>query len=181
MTSPQPTRTGQRRVPIENFWLDALTEREVVDTVRESWAAGQGGSVIPVNVDVARAVKRQPDLAELLTAGSIVVADGMPLLWATRAAGQVLPERVAGSALLFSLSAAAAAEAPSLTTVPTPGTARTRPWSRRAARALVAVAIATPHRAVISRVDGTRLPGASSPVSIRCRTSAAIRAYGGSF
>ena len=110
MTSPQPTRTGQRRVPIENFWLDALTEREVVDTVRESWAAGQGGSVIPVNVDVARAVKRQPDLAELLTAGSIVVADGMPLLWATRAAGQVLPERVAGSALLFSLSAAAAAD-----------------------------------------------------------------------
>jgi N-acetylglucosaminyldiphosphoundecaprenol N-acetyl-beta-D-mannosaminyltransferase len=110
MTSPQPTRTGQRRVPMENFWLDALTEQEVVDRVREAWAAGQGGSVIPVNVDVARTVKRQPDLAELLAEGSIVVADGMPLLWATRAAGHVLPERVAGSALVFSLSAAAAAD-----------------------------------------------------------------------
>jgi N-acetylglucosaminyldiphosphoundecaprenol N-acetyl-beta-D-mannosaminyltransferase len=110
MTSPQSTRTGQRRVQMENFWLDALTEQEVVDNVREAWAAGRGGSVIPVNVDVARAVKRQPDLAELLAGGSIVVADGMPLLWVARAAGQALPERVAGSALLFSLSAAAAAD-----------------------------------------------------------------------
>ena len=110
MTSPQSTRTGQRRVPMENFWLDALTEQEVVDRIREAWAAGRGGSVIPVNVDVARTVKHQPDLAELLAAGSIVVADGMPLLWAARAAGQVLPERVAGSSLLFSLSEAAAAD-----------------------------------------------------------------------
>ena len=110
MTSPQSTRTGQRRVPMENFWLDALTEREVVDSVREAWAAGRGGSVIPVNVDVARTVKREPDLAGLLDAGSLVVADGMPLLWVARAAGQALPERVAGSALLFSLSAAAAAD-----------------------------------------------------------------------
>jgi N-acetylglucosaminyldiphosphoundecaprenol N-acetyl-beta-D-mannosaminyltransferase len=93
-----------------NFWLDALTEREVVHTVREGWAAGQGGSVIPVNVDVARTVKHQPDLAGLLTAGSLVVADGMPLLWAARAGGQALPERVTGSSLLFSLSAAAAAD-----------------------------------------------------------------------
>lgn len=110
MTSPQPTQTGQRRVPMGNFWLDAVTEREVVDTVREAWAAGQGGSVIPVNVDVARTVNHEPGLVEHLTAGSLVVADGMPLLWAARAGGQALPERVTGSSLVFSLSAAAAAD-----------------------------------------------------------------------
>ena len=42
--------------------------------------------------------------------GSLVVADGMPLVWAARAGGQVLPERVTGSALVLSLSAAAAAD-----------------------------------------------------------------------
>lgn len=110
MTSPQSTRAGQRRVPIGALWLDALTEQEVVDTVREGWAAGQGGSVIPVNVDVARTVRLRPNLAGLLDGGSLVVADGMPLLWAARAAGQALPERVTGSSLLFSLSAAAAAD-----------------------------------------------------------------------
>lgn len=106
----RPDQPGRRRVRMGNFWLDAVTEREVVDRVREAWAAGLGGSVIPVNVDVARTVNHQPDLAELLAAGSLVVADGMPLLWAARAGGQVLPERVTGSSLLFSLSAAAAAD-----------------------------------------------------------------------
>lgn len=110
MTSPQSTQAGQRRVLMGNFWLDAVTERQVVDTVREAWAAGRGGSVIPVNVDVARTVNHEPGLAELLTSGSLVVADGMPLLWAARAGGQVLPERVTGSSLVFSLSAAAAAD-----------------------------------------------------------------------
>jgi N-acetylglucosaminyldiphosphoundecaprenol N-acetyl-beta-D-mannosaminyltransferase len=110
MTSQQATRDGQRRVLMGNFWLDALTEQEVVDMVRGAWASGQGGSIIPVNVDVARTVSQQPDLAGLLTAGSLVVADGMPLLWAARAGGQALPERVTGSSLLFSLSAAAAAD-----------------------------------------------------------------------
>jgi N-acetylglucosaminyldiphosphoundecaprenol N-acetyl-beta-D-mannosaminyltransferase len=106
----RPDRPGQRRVRMGNFWLDAVTEREVVDRVREAWAAGRGGSVIPVNVDVARTVTRDPGLADLLAAGSLVVADGMPLLWVARIGGQALPERVAGSSLMFSLSEAAAAD-----------------------------------------------------------------------
>src|SRR5580658_2592713 len=98
------------RVWIDSFRLDALTEREVMDRVRDAWATGHGGSIIPVNVDVARAVYRQPDLARLLAEGSIVLADGMPLIWAARASGQPLPGRVTGSSLVFSLSEAAAAD-----------------------------------------------------------------------
>ncbi|MFK8846505.1 hypothetical protein [Streptomyces sp. Ac-502] len=44
---------------------------------------------------------------------------------------------------------------------------------------MVAVAIATPHSWVIRRVEGTRSPAASSPVSIRRRISATMRRYGG--
>jgi len=110
MTSSETTQPEQRRVRMSNFWLDALTEREVIGRVREAWAAGYGGSIIPVNVDVIRMVNREPDLAELLDAGSLVVADGMPLLWAARAGRQVLPERVTGATLMFSLSEAAAAD-----------------------------------------------------------------------
>lgn len=101
---------GQPRVQVGNIWFDALTEREVIEAVRESWAAGRGGSIITVNVDVARMAAKSPDLAELVAAGSLVVADGMPLVWAARVGGQVLPERVTGSSLVFSLSAAAAAD-----------------------------------------------------------------------
>ncbi|WP_245674269.1 WecB/TagA/CpsF family glycosyltransferase [Actinoplanes rectilineatus] len=43
-----------------------------------------------------------------MTSSSIVVADGKPLVWASRIAGTPLPARVAGSDLIWSLSAAAA-------------------------------------------------------------------------
>ena len=110
MTLLETTRPEQRRVRMGNFGLDALSESEVIDRVRQAWATGQGGSIIPVNVDVVRTVHRRPDLAELLNAGSLVVADGMPLLWVAWASGQALPERVTGSTLMFSLSEAAAAD-----------------------------------------------------------------------
>jgi exopolysaccharide biosynthesis WecB/TagA/CpsF family protein len=99
---------GQPRVQVGNIWFDALTEQGVIEAVRQSWAAGRGGSIITVNVDVARLATKRPDLADLVAAGSLVVADGMPLVWASRVGGQVLPERVTGSSLVFSLSAAAA-------------------------------------------------------------------------
>jgi N-acetylglucosaminyldiphosphoundecaprenol N-acetyl-beta-D-mannosaminyltransferase len=110
MTSVKTTSPGRPRVQVGDLCLDALKEREVIDAVRKAWAANCGGSIITVNVDVARTVARQPILAELVAAGSLVVADGMPLVWAARASGQALPERVAGSSLVFSLSAAAAAD-----------------------------------------------------------------------
>jgi N-acetylglucosaminyldiphosphoundecaprenol N-acetyl-beta-D-mannosaminyltransferase len=102
------------RIRVGNVWLDPLREREVVTVVREAWAAGHGGSVMTVNADIARAGARRPALAELIDSGSLVLADGMPLVWAARLGGQRLPERVAGSSLVLSLSEAAAADARSM-------------------------------------------------------------------
>jgi N-acetylglucosaminyldiphosphoundecaprenol N-acetyl-beta-D-mannosaminyltransferase len=98
----------EARIKVGSIGLDPVTEREVVSLVREAWAAGRGGSVITVNADIARAGARNPSLAELIDSGSLVLADGMPLVWATRIAGPKLPERVTGSALVVSLSEAAA-------------------------------------------------------------------------
>jgi N-acetylglucosaminyldiphosphoundecaprenol N-acetyl-beta-D-mannosaminyltransferase len=94
---------------VGDLWFDALTQQDVVNVVRAAWADGHGGSIIPVNVDVARAAARDAGPAELIARGSLVVADGMPLVWAARAKGERLPERVAGSSLILPLSAAAAA------------------------------------------------------------------------
>jgi N-acetylglucosaminyldiphosphoundecaprenol N-acetyl-beta-D-mannosaminyltransferase len=100
----------RERIKIGPLWIDALSELEVVDHVRQAWALGQGGSITPVNVDVVRAASKQLELIDLVAAGSLVVADGMPLVWAAHAAGEALPERVSGSSLLFSLSELAAAD-----------------------------------------------------------------------
>lgn len=108
MTSAETTQPGQGRVRMGDVGLDPLTEAEVIGQVRAAWADGRGGSIYPVNVDVARTVSRRPDLVSLLDAGSLVVADGAPLEWAAKVAGQPLPGRVTGSGLVFSLSEAAA-------------------------------------------------------------------------
>lgn len=96
------------------LWFDALTEEQVVEAVRAAWAGGRGGSIVPVNIDVALAAARRPELADLIARATLVVADGMPLVWAARAKGERLPERVAGSSLISPLSAAAAADGKSV-------------------------------------------------------------------
>jgi N-acetylglucosaminyldiphosphoundecaprenol N-acetyl-beta-D-mannosaminyltransferase len=97
------------RVQVAGLEFDAITEAGLIDFVTDAWAAGRGGSIVTVNIDIARAAARSPGLAGLVATGSLVVADGMPLVWAARAAGDELPERVTGSSLISTLSAAAAA------------------------------------------------------------------------
>lgn len=94
--------------------FDNLTEDEVVQRILSGIAAGTGGSVVTPNVDIMRAVSRRADLHELLRSASLVVADGMPLLWAARLRAQPLVARVAGSSLIYSVSAAAAREGASI-------------------------------------------------------------------
>ena len=47
--------------------------------------------------------KKHPDLHAVNTLGAFLVADGAPLVWASRWGGMPLPERVAGSDLIFDL------------------------------------------------------------------------------
>jgi N-acetylglucosaminyldiphosphoundecaprenol N-acetyl-beta-D-mannosaminyltransferase len=69
---------------------------------------GEGGWVCPVNLDVLRQCAQEAGVRDLVNSADLVVADGMPLLWASRIAGEALTERVAGSSLIFTLTAAAA-------------------------------------------------------------------------
>jgi N-acetylglucosaminyldiphosphoundecaprenol N-acetyl-beta-D-mannosaminyltransferase len=73
------------------------------------WSQGRGGSIATVNIDILRLITRDHDLARLISGASLVVADGMPLVWAARMAGRPLPQRVTGASLVLTLAAAAAA------------------------------------------------------------------------
>lgn len=98
-------RTGLLGCP-----LDPLTMAEVVDRA-VSWCAPEPRphTIITVNAALVVAMRRDPDLARACRAGDLVVADGVPILWASRLAGTRLPERVAGVDLMGRLLEAAAA------------------------------------------------------------------------
>lgn len=97
------------RVDVGGVLLDAMTTADVVGTVDAGWGEGTGGWIVTPNVDIWRRVVREPASAELVRQADLVVADGMPLVWAARLAGDPLPERVTGSGLVEDLSRQAAA------------------------------------------------------------------------
>ncbi|WP_250034300.1 WecB/TagA/CpsF family glycosyltransferase [Paractinoplanes maris] len=85
-----------------------MSEQQVVDRVLAELSDGRGGQIMTPNVDILHRVTRDPELHGHLAASEIVVADGKPLIWASRIAGNALPARVPGSDLIWSLSAAMA-------------------------------------------------------------------------
>lgn len=96
------------RVELQGVPFDNLSEPEVIEHILDCVAAGTGGSVLTPNVDILRALTRDPELRQIAATASLIVADGVPLLWAARLASQPLAGQVAGSSLIFTLSAAAA-------------------------------------------------------------------------
>jgi N-acetylglucosaminyldiphosphoundecaprenol N-acetyl-beta-D-mannosaminyltransferase len=104
------TATDRKRVEVGGLPIDAMTEVEVVEQVRSELRAGRGGWIATPNVDHLRHASRDPRLAELIRSAQISVADGAPVVWAARLSGRPIPARVTGADLLWSLSAAAAAD-----------------------------------------------------------------------
>jgi N-acetylglucosaminyldiphosphoundecaprenol N-acetyl-beta-D-mannosaminyltransferase len=88
------------RIDVGGLGIDHVTEAQAVDIVEQGLIAGVGGWVVTPNVDIWLRTRRDPDSAELVARANLVVADGMPLVWAARLAGTPLPERVAGSTLV---------------------------------------------------------------------------------
>jgi N-acetylglucosaminyldiphosphoundecaprenol N-acetyl-beta-D-mannosaminyltransferase len=107
-TGASTETTARGRVRLAGFEFDLLTEAEVIRHIVSESAAGSGGWVATPNVDICQRVRREPALRELVRGATLVVPDGMPLLWAARLRGAPLAERVTGSSLIFSLTSAAA-------------------------------------------------------------------------
>jgi N-acetylglucosaminyldiphosphoundecaprenol N-acetyl-beta-D-mannosaminyltransferase len=97
--------TAFARVPVGGGSFHVCTEAQVVSVVRAALDRGAGGRIITPNVDVLRQAGRDAEVRDHLADASLVVADGMPLVWASRLAGTPLPERVCGAGLIWSLAA----------------------------------------------------------------------------
>jgi N-acetylglucosaminyldiphosphoundecaprenol N-acetyl-beta-D-mannosaminyltransferase len=107
LTEPGATRSGGR-IPLAGLNFDRLTEAQTVEHIMAASLRHEGGWVATPNIDICRQTRRNPALRSLVGTASLVVPDGMPLVWAARLSGRPLPERVAGGSLIFSLSEAAA-------------------------------------------------------------------------
>lgn len=106
-------RRPRKRVDLMGLPVDQLTERDTIETVIDAVRAGRGGCLFTPNLHHMQAYATGADgdvyeRSSKLPGARLVVADGMPLIWASRLRGTPLPERVAGSNLIWSLTAHAA-------------------------------------------------------------------------
>ncbi len=101
-------RSAIHTVPLMGLQFASMSELETIEYVLENVANGQGGWLCPANLDVVRQWRESEEVRELVARATLVVADGMPLIWASGLQGTPLPERVAGSTLVVKLTAAAA-------------------------------------------------------------------------
>jgi N-acetylglucosaminyldiphosphoundecaprenol N-acetyl-beta-D-mannosaminyltransferase len=93
---------------IYGLTLEAWTREDLERRIVRNVTSDIGGWLVTANLEFLRQFQDSDEIRELLSAADIVVADGMPLVWASRIARRALPERVAGSDLINTLSARAA-------------------------------------------------------------------------
>lgn len=88
--------------------LHATTLAGAVAHIAQSAMVGVGGWVITPNLDILRRLVREREFVALSSGATLRLADGQILVWASRVRGTPLPERVAGSDLIWALTARAA-------------------------------------------------------------------------
>ncbi len=99
----------RRRIRLMGVPIDVVSEAHAVHNIVAAAESGQGHWTITANLDHLRRYHRQPAQKSLIDEADLVVADGMPLIWASHLAGEPLPERVAGSSMVWSICEIASA------------------------------------------------------------------------
>lgn len=87
--------------------LSPLSRSQILDRVSQFVNQTDPQFFITANLHYAMLMKTDPELNQVNQQAAFLVADGMPLVWASRGA---LPERVAGADLLYDLCERAATE-----------------------------------------------------------------------
>jgi N-acetylglucosaminyldiphosphoundecaprenol N-acetyl-beta-D-mannosaminyltransferase len=92
------------RLRIGRLWIDAVTFDDALRRIAALVESGAGGAVFTPNVDHVMTAETNPEFRSAYRAADLALADGRPLIWASRVLGLTLPEKVSGSDLILPLA-----------------------------------------------------------------------------
>ncbi|CAA9442127.1 MAG: N-acetylmannosaminyltransferase, partial [uncultured Ramlibacter sp.] len=98
------------KVELHGMALASVNSDQLLDILFGHLGEGQGTWLVTANLDFLRRFAKDPAARELYSDADVRIADGMPLVWASRVRGTPLPERVAGASLVRPVCRRAAAE-----------------------------------------------------------------------
>ena len=102
------TAVVRRQVRLGQLWIDVVSFTEALTRIGDLVTSGAGGAVFTPNVDHLVTAERDDHFRRAYRRADLVVADGTPVIWAARAVGTPLPQKVSGSDLVIPVSQAAA-------------------------------------------------------------------------
>jgi N-acetylglucosaminyldiphosphoundecaprenol N-acetyl-beta-D-mannosaminyltransferase len=111
---PRPTETREstirsnERVRVWGVPFSPITRAETVEAIGDLIDRRQPSIVITANTHYIMLSEQNEDLRAINGGAALILADGAPPVWSSRLTGRPLPERVAGSDLIFELAEAAA-------------------------------------------------------------------------
>jgi N-acetylglucosaminyldiphosphoundecaprenol N-acetyl-beta-D-mannosaminyltransferase len=88
-----------KRVRIGDLPVDAVTLPEALAVIAQMVEQRAGGTVFTPNVDHVVLARESDDLLRAYATVDLSLADGMPVVWASRLLGTPIPEKVSGSDL----------------------------------------------------------------------------------
>ncbi len=100
---PLHHRTLVWGVPFDHVTLD-----EAVDTIDAMVRRGDPSFVVTANLNYAMLNHRRDEVRAITEDADLILADGQPIVWRSRLSDRPLPERVAGSEMIYRLAQLAA-------------------------------------------------------------------------
>ncbi len=102
MSARGPDDPRPRRIDVLGCPFDAVSFAETMAEIRATVEQDSHLQVVPGNVDFVMKARRDPGFAADLARADLVVADGVPVVWAASLLGRPLRGRVSGTDLVWS-------------------------------------------------------------------------------
>ncbi len=106
--SDEPDRDLAARCRVWDVPFDSVCLAQAVDRIEALIQCGAPSYVITANLNYVMLHHQQPELRPVTDDADLILADGQPIVWQSRRGGMPLPERVAGSEMIFHLAQRAA-------------------------------------------------------------------------
>lgn len=105
---PRCAQRGLETLTLFNMPMNNVTLGETLEAIGRHIDAGEQGYVVTPNVDHVVEYDENPDFRLAYRDATLVLADGMPILWAGRLFGKPIKAKISGSDLIYWLSEYAA-------------------------------------------------------------------------
>ena len=111
LTLPRPARYIDRGTPFQNILgvrVDTVSMEQTISAITSMIHSGKYHHVVPVNPEMIMLAQKNREFRESINSASLVVPDGIGVVYASRYLGNSIPGRVTGVDLTKRLAAVAA-------------------------------------------------------------------------